>query len=471
MTVGEKIQLYRKQFGLSQEELGQKLSVSRQTISLWEKGQTLPSIDNLIRLKEIFDVSIDEILDCKTIPQEQPAAFSEAYSFNYTTEDLREVYKSLRQPYWSSFGRFLLLLFVVLFFAILLEAPNAIIGIFFGMLVTGCVQHIKNLRAYKNAWKKSQERIVTSRYVYRIDADSLHVQVLRDAIPAQTYTLRFSEIEQCRETEHILMLLSSGQIFLFRKSELAPDSALYNKFGVVNRTDEIQYKRWKRISRTLVTASLLSIFAGIILTAFVSPTAQEIFDNMWVYYLFTPIPIASFCAGLIFRKKGYPYKKNLVVGIIITLLLCVYGSYPFIFGEQFTESSAPLERAEQYLGTDFPSTVSIATSGKLENPLSNGMGCVYGTCDLIFDPEAARSFEQSLPNDDRWCDTLANDLLGITPSEHALPGFDYILIYNSDSREWNTQPAETGTYHFTCIYYRLPEHQMRIVEYSINYQK
>lgn len=75
MTVGEKIQLYRKQFGLSQEELGQKLSVSRQTISLWEKGQTFPSIDNLIRLKEIFDVSIDEILDCKTIPQEQPAAF------------------------------------------------------------------------------------------------------------------------------------------------------------------------------------------------------------------------------------------------------------------------------------------------------------------------------------------------------------------------------------------------------------
>ena len=470
MTVGEKIQLYRKQFGLSQEELGQKLSVSRQTISLWEKGQTLPSIDNLIRLKEIFDVSIDEILDCKTIPQEQPAAFSEAYSFNYTTEDLREVYKSLRQPYWSSFGRFLLLLFVVLFFAILLEAPNAIIGIFFGMLVMGCVQHIKNLRAYKNAWKKSQESIVTSRYVYRIDADSLHVQVLRDAILVRTYTLRFSEIEQCRETPNFLILFSFGQVFLLRKSELAQDSALY-KFPLVNRADEMQYNRWKRISRALVAASVLSIFAGIILTALVSPTGKEMFDNMWVYYLFTPIPIASFCAGLIFRKKGYPYKKNLIAGIIVTLLLCVYGSYPFIFGAQFTESTDPLLRAEQYLGTDFPSAVSISTSGELETPLSNDMGYVYGTCDLIFDIEAAQSFEQSLINDDRWCDAMPNDLLGITPSEHALPGFDYILIYNSDSREWNTQPAETGTYHFTCIYYRLPEHQMRIVEYSINYQK
>ena len=212
---------------MSQEELGQKLSVSRQTISLWEKGQTFPSIDNLIRLKEIFDVSIDEILGLQNhYRKEQPAAFSEAYSFNYTTEDLREVYKSLRQPYWSSFGRFLLLLFVVLFFAILLEAPNAIIGIFFGMLVMGCVQHIKNLRAYKNAWKKSQESIVTSRYVYRIDADSLHVQVLRDAILVRTYTLRFSEIEQCRETPNFLILFSFGQMFLLRKSKLTPDSGI-----------------------------------------------------------------------------------------------------------------------------------------------------------------------------------------------------------------------------------------------------
>ena len=50
MTVGEKIQKYRKDLGMSQEELGQKLLVSRQTISLWEKNQTVPTIDNLMLL-------------------------------------------------------------------------------------------------------------------------------------------------------------------------------------------------------------------------------------------------------------------------------------------------------------------------------------------------------------------------------------------------------------------------------------
>ncbi len=62
MTTGEKIQKYRKELGLSQEELGKKLLVSRQTVSLWEKDKTVPTTDNLICLKEIFGVSVDDLL-------------------------------------------------------------------------------------------------------------------------------------------------------------------------------------------------------------------------------------------------------------------------------------------------------------------------------------------------------------------------------------------------------------------------
>ena len=62
MTVGQRIQEHRKKNGLSQEELGQRLLVSRQTVSLWEKDQTLPTVDNLLLLKEIFGISVDELL-------------------------------------------------------------------------------------------------------------------------------------------------------------------------------------------------------------------------------------------------------------------------------------------------------------------------------------------------------------------------------------------------------------------------
>ncbi len=81
MTVGEKIQFYRKRAGLSQEELGQQLLVSRQTISLWETGQTLPTLDNLSRLRTIFGVSVDELLceecaDADGVEKPQVAALS-----------------------------------------------------------------------------------------------------------------------------------------------------------------------------------------------------------------------------------------------------------------------------------------------------------------------------------------------------------------------------------------------------------
>ena len=62
MTLGENILKLRKSKGLSQEELAEKLFVSRQTVSLWETDQTCPTIENLVLLKEIFGVPIDKIL-------------------------------------------------------------------------------------------------------------------------------------------------------------------------------------------------------------------------------------------------------------------------------------------------------------------------------------------------------------------------------------------------------------------------
>ena len=77
MTLGEKIQNYRKRDGLSQEELARLLLVSRQTVSLWETGQTYPTIDNLIRLREIFGISIDEMLVDEEQPPEAPPQMPE----------------------------------------------------------------------------------------------------------------------------------------------------------------------------------------------------------------------------------------------------------------------------------------------------------------------------------------------------------------------------------------------------------
>lgn len=62
MKLFVKIQQLRKQQGMSQEKLAQLLGVSRQSVSKWESGQSLPEVDKIIQLSNIFQVTTDYLL-------------------------------------------------------------------------------------------------------------------------------------------------------------------------------------------------------------------------------------------------------------------------------------------------------------------------------------------------------------------------------------------------------------------------
>ena len=62
MTFAEKLYTLRKQHQLSQEELADRLGVSRQAISRWEQGTVLPDVPNLIQISRLFSVSTDYLL-------------------------------------------------------------------------------------------------------------------------------------------------------------------------------------------------------------------------------------------------------------------------------------------------------------------------------------------------------------------------------------------------------------------------
>ena len=62
MTLGERIRQQRQRAGLSQEKVAELVGVSRQAVTKWETGQSAPSTDNLFKLAEIFDSSVDLLL-------------------------------------------------------------------------------------------------------------------------------------------------------------------------------------------------------------------------------------------------------------------------------------------------------------------------------------------------------------------------------------------------------------------------
>ena len=63
MSLGNKILDLRKKKGLSQEQLGEQVNVTRQTISNWELGETAPNPEQLKLLSKTLNISSDELLD------------------------------------------------------------------------------------------------------------------------------------------------------------------------------------------------------------------------------------------------------------------------------------------------------------------------------------------------------------------------------------------------------------------------
>ena len=62
MEFNNKLYELRKQKGFSQEELANRLNVSRQTISKWEVGESTPDMENLVAISELFEISLDELV-------------------------------------------------------------------------------------------------------------------------------------------------------------------------------------------------------------------------------------------------------------------------------------------------------------------------------------------------------------------------------------------------------------------------
>lgn len=66
MTFAQKLKTIRKQSGLSQEQLAEKLGVSRQAVTKWETDAGIPDIENIMAISALFDISIDELLSNET---------------------------------------------------------------------------------------------------------------------------------------------------------------------------------------------------------------------------------------------------------------------------------------------------------------------------------------------------------------------------------------------------------------------
>ena len=62
MDLGSRIKEARERQNLSQDELAEKMNISRQAISKWETGKSYPDIEKILKLSDIFNLSLDELV-------------------------------------------------------------------------------------------------------------------------------------------------------------------------------------------------------------------------------------------------------------------------------------------------------------------------------------------------------------------------------------------------------------------------
>lgn len=95
MNFAEKLYLLRTQHGHSQELLAEKLNVSRQSISKWESGLSLPSTDKLILLSNLFQVSIDFLI-CDRISEQKTDSLDRiVFRFLGSAQEMEDISRSL----------------------------------------------------------------------------------------------------------------------------------------------------------------------------------------------------------------------------------------------------------------------------------------------------------------------------------------------------------------------------------------
>lgn len=475
MTVGEKIQLYRKNIGMSQEDLGQRLLVSRQTVSLWEMDKTMPSVDNLIRLKEIFEVSLDDILtDSQKQVEDNPKEPSERYVFEYTKKDVSYI---LRKSLVSSNKGYLwfLLFWVVIYFTSFngrAEDPIGFIwGIVFSQVLLIVASIVQNIKYYKAA----KPRLIASSYLIEVYDDYISLSISRDNQVKESLNIRFNEIEGMLLWGDFFEIQYLGRLYSVKRDILVQNSIFYSLYEKNQAKKERKSPKGtlKFISILLMVITLASIWMAwmcVISPLGVNFGLNELSQRMWIFLLFIPIPIASILLGFYLKKKGFKYLLNIIVGIIILLVLCLYGFSKYDHLDPYTHDDKHINYTEELLQIDIPDHDRIDTLRTTEEDQEQEWGELYYLSDVYFDKDVADDFEKQLENDDKWMTKVPGNMVDIMSFYYRTNQFDYYIVYNIDTQEINKLPQEDGTYRFINVMYCCFTDTMMIVEYEIEYQ-
>ncbi len=479
MTLGERLQRLRKEKQMSQEELGNLLFVSRQTVSLWENNQTVPTVDNLIRLREVFGVSIDSILmgevtesseSVLPTPSEAPASnyqepLIERHCFSLDKKELKYIYKIFTMPLLKRLVVWIFLFFFSIFANLRdtsKEQTSYFVFLFvFIFLCINLVRYIFGLLATK----KNAELVCTRTYIYEIFRDYVLLRVLNSEDEIKTQKVYFNEFTKCWETPFCYYLeLKDKTVFIIKKSPYGTRSYLgyFCQHLKTPKTDLSSSKVafLKMVGNVLFFGCFIGFFLAITISLDAASqnagTLKDGMEALRVLHYFLPIPLLSIIAGILLNKNKIPNRKNIICGVIIGLLMLVYGFFPTIFNNVDNN----IDSLEAQLGFSFPQTIGM--NYQTTSDISGGKQVVTT---LSFAEPDANEFEEFMKDDHRWIEGSNKAFTEILPQSSIDIPADFFLLYNTGTSEFGKIPENEGQHDFVYIAYNSETNVAYIYEY------
>ena len=158
VKIGKYLQELRKEKGLTQEQLADKMGVDRRTVSRWETGNNLPDLDILIELSDLYEVGLRELLDGERKSEDMNKEMEETVLkvAEYSNEEKTRFTQRLHWMFVAGFIGFILFM-VISIMGLEDTAPYETIasfglGISFGMIIIGVIftsKYASRIREFK----------------------------------------------------------------------------------------------------------------------------------------------------------------------------------------------------------------------------------------------------------------------------------------------------------------------------------
>lgn len=236
------------------------------------------------------------------------------------------------------------------------------------------------------------------------------------------------------------------------------------KIKIRNRVSQTKFK--KNMLIILFILTILSLYLALGTISFVAEKNGRLdYEYMWICLLFLPISISSIILGIKYRRKGYLCKKNIVGGIIITILLLMYGILPF---GSIDNDYSYVDKLEKIINFELPNTGTISLEDYSDVIISPSFELISKGYITFTDEKEIKIFEESISLSTIWKNKNTSYMQMQEPNSIIvqLSGKIYYLLFNKDENTYNTVPTKEGKYEMYFIMYDMDENKM----YTLNYK-